>query len=334
MELRYWALTDASDLFDIYRRSSDLERQMPALTCEQEALNLIKNSYLPADDRAVFCLSEAGRPLGLIGLNFTARTDSGAWDRAWVYYWLTDAYRGQGYMKTALTAVCNWALDDPQLTPISPTLDSSMLASLPSPRLRRLELGYRTNNPASGAVAAAAGFQIEGIEREKFLYAGQSYDAVMAARLRKEKPIQLNPLQGQSNSCPGFHHVELWTESLAEALPSWSWLLQKLGWTTYQEWPGGISWQAADGSYLVLEESPDTTGPHNRTRAGLNHLALTVPSSTFLDGLRQEAPGHGWEELFTDSYPYAGGPAHYALYLENIQGFEVEVVAPPARTEG
>lgn len=334
MELRYWALTDASNLFDIYRRSSDLERQMPAFSCEQEALNLIKNSYLPADDRAVFCLSEAGRPLGLIGLNFTARTDSGAWDRAWVYYWLTDAYRGQGYMKTALTAVCNWALDDPQLTPTSPTLDSSMLASLPSPRLRRLELGYRTNNPASGAVAAAAGFQIEGIEREKFLYAGQSYDAVMAARLRKEKPIQFNPLQGQSNSCPGFHHVELWTESLAEALPSWSWLLQKLGWTTYQN---GLA------EYPGKQRTAPTLFSKNRLIplvpiTGLGQDSTIWPSQCplllFLDGLRQEAPGHGWEELFTDSYPYAGGPAHYALYLENIQGFEVEVVAPPARTEG
>lgn len=332
MELRYWAPTDAPDLLAIYRTSSDLERQMPALTSEQDALTLIENRYLPADNRAIFCLSDSGRPAGLIGLNFTARTDTGAWDRAWVYYWLADPYRGQGYMRNALTAICNWALDEAAPAPTGSALDTGLLASLPSPRLRRLELGYRTNNPASGAVAAAAGFQVEGIEREKFLYAGQTYDAVIAARLRKDGRAPTS-LHGHQGSCrPGFHHVELWTESLETALPSWAWLTQKLGWETSQEWPSGISWQAPDGSYLVLEESTDTSGSHDRTHAGLNHLALTVPSATFLDALRQEAAEHGWRELFTDRYPHAGGPDHYALYLENNQGFEVELVAPNPRT--
>ncbi len=301
---------------------------MPALASEEDARNLIETSYLPAENRAIFCLSDEGRPAGLIGLNFTARSDTGAWDRAWVYYWLADPYRGQGYTKAALTAVCAWALGDLNPAPTLPTLDTGLLASLPSPRLRRLELGYRANNLASGAVAAAAGFQVEGIEREKFLYAGQTYDAVIAARLRKDGRTPASQHHHEAVSRPGFHHVELWTESLATALPSWAWLTQQLGWTTYQEWPGGISWQAHDGSYLVLEESPDTTGPHNRTHAGLNHLAFTVPSAALLDKLRSEATSHGWSELFTDRYPHAGGPDHYALYLENKQGFEVELVAP------
>lgn len=64
------------------------------------------------------------------------------------------------------------------------SIDCSVLEKMESPRLRRLELGYRTNNPASGKVASYAGFVGEGIEREKFLYAGQTYDAVTAARLR------------------------------------------------------------------------------------------------------------------------------------------------------
>ncbi|WP_336603677.1 GNAT family N-acetyltransferase [Rothia nasimurium] len=328
MELRYWALTDAPDLYSIYRTSSGLERQMPALASEEDARNLIETSYLPAENRAIFCLSDEGRPAGLIGLNFTARSDTGAWDRAWVYYWLADPYRGQGYTKAALTAVCAWVLGDPNPAPTLPTLDTGLLASLPSPRLRRLELGYRANNLASGAVAAAAGFQVEGIEREKFLYAGQTYDAVIAARLRKDGRVPASLRGHQGNCRPGFHHVELWTESLAVALPSWAWLTQQLGWTPYQEWPGGISWQAPDGSYLVLEESPDTSGSHDRTHAGLNHLAFTVPSAALLDTLRSEATNHGWSELFADRYPHAGGPDHYALYLENKQGFEVELVAP------
>ena len=38
-------------------------------------------------------------------------------------------------------------------------------------------------------------------------------------------------------------------------------------------------------------------------------------------------PGHGWTPLFADRYPWAGGPEHYAAYLENTDGFEVELVA-------
>jgi len=31
--------------------------------------------------------------------------------------------------------------------------------------------------------------------------------------------------------------------------------------------------------------------------------------------------------MFSDLHPHAGGPQHYAAYLENYDGFEVELVA-------
>lgn len=31
--------------------------------------------------------------------------------------------------------------------------------------------------------------------------------------------------------------------------------------------------------------------------------------------------------MFADNHPHAGGPGHYAAYLENADGFEVELVA-------
>jgi hypothetical protein len=31
--------------------------------------------------------------------------------------------------------------------------------------------------------------------------------------------------------------------------------------------------------------------------------------------------------MFADRHPYAGGPEHYAAYLESGEGFEVELVA-------
>jgi hypothetical protein len=33
--------------------------------------------------------------------------------------------------------------------------------------------------------------------------------------------------------------------------------------------------------------------------------------------------------MFADRYPHAGGEQHTALYLENSEGFEVEVVVEP-----
>ena len=35
----------------------------------------------------------------------------------------------------------------------------------------------------------------------------------------------------------------------------------------------------------------------------------------------------GWTLMFADRHPFAGGPDHYAAYLENTEGFEVELVA-------
>ena len=49
-----------------------------------------------------------------------------------------------------------------------------------------------------------------------------------------------------------------------------------------------------------------------------------------MDRIHSQAPAHGWQELLADVYPHAGGPEHYAAYLTDAAGFEVEVVAPGA----
>ena len=46
-----------------------------------------------------------------------------------------------------------------------------------------------------------------------------------------------------------------------------------------------------------------------------------------VDAIVEAAEGHGWELLFADRHPHAGGPDHYAAYLQDGQGFEVELVA-------
>ncbi|QDP97270.1 glyoxalase [Microlunatus elymi] len=124
-----------------------------------------------------------------------------------------------------------------------------------------------------------------------------------------------------------IHHVELWLPELGEQLPGWNWLFGELGWKPYQHWEIGQSWRAADGSYVVIEQSPDLEdAPFRRTRAGINHLALTAPQA-IVDRVAASAPTNGWTLLFAHRHPHAGGADHYAAYLENVHGFEVELVA-------
>lgn len=119
-----------------------------------------------------------------------------------------------------------------------------------------------------------------------------------------------------------IHHWDLWVSDPEVAADEWGWLLGELGWAA-----DGTSWVADDGTYVFLERSPDQVDvPHDRMRPGVNHLALTVEDRGLLDRVRAESSAHGWHELFADRYPHAGGDDHTALYLENSEGFEVELV--------
>lgn len=124
-----------------------------------------------------------------------------------------------------------------------------------------------------------------------------------------------------------LHHVELWVPDLQRALTSWGWLLQQLGYTEFQDWPAGRSWQLGP-TYIVVEQSPAlSAADHDRRRPGLNHLAFHIDSIELVDALTRKAPQYGWTLLFPDRHPFAGGKGHYAAYLEDTDGFEVELVA-------
>lgn len=127
---------------------------------------------------------------------------------------------------------------------------------------------------------------------------------------------------------PGtLHHVELWVPDLRRATAEWGWLLGELGYAVFQDWPDGRSWRLA-GTYIVIEQSADlSASSHERCRPGLNHLAFHVGGRDRLDALVAGAAAAGWELMFPDAHPHAGGPGHYAAYLSNSDGFEVELVA-------
>jgi hypothetical protein len=116
----------------------------------------------------------------------------------------------------------------------------------------------------------------------------------------------------------------------ARAERSWGWLLGRLGYERTSTWEDGSRWDL-DGTYLVLESGPDVRPvPHDRVRPGVNHLAFWAGTPGEVDALVRDAVGHGWTPLYADRYPHAGGPDHYAAYLEDGDGYEVELVADRA----
>lgn len=128
-----------------------------------------------------------------------------------------------------------------------------------------------------------------------------------------------------------LHHVELWVPDFARASDEWGWLLSSLGYESFQTWPKGCSWNQG-ATYIVLEESPALSARfHQRTAPGLNHLAFHAGSVGHVDALSTTGINHGWKAMFADKYPHAGGAGHYAAYLENSDGFEVELIAAFAR---
>jgi len=124
-----------------------------------------------------------------------------------------------------------------------------------------------------------------------------------------------------------LHHLELWVRDFPRAEASVGWLLERLGFVRTDSWETGASWMGT-GGYIVIEAGPDVVpAEHERLRPGLNHLAFGAGTAAEVDLLVRRAGSHGWTLMFPDRHPHAGGEGHYAAYLENGDGFEVELVA-------
>jgi len=155
-------------------------------------------------------------------------------------------------------------------------------------------------------------------ERQREVVTGSRQVSVLPAEL---------PGNAGATRPAGVHHLELWLPDVRAVEESLGWLLRRLGWSENQRWSAGLSWRLGS-TYLVVEQSADLRpGCYQRTKPGLNHLALHAGRAEDVDAVALEAAGHGWRLLFSDLHPYAGGPEHYAAYLEDGSGLEVELVA-------
>jgi catechol 2,3-dioxygenase-like lactoylglutathione lyase family enzyme len=125
-----------------------------------------------------------------------------------------------------------------------------------------------------------------------------------------------------------IHHLQLWVPDLGRAERSWGWLLGELGYELERSWDHGRLWRQ-DPTAIVIEASPDMVPGmlYSRLRPGLNHVAFHVSGVEELNGLLQSGPAHGWRPLGADpKHPISRRSS--VAYLEDADGFEVELIAP------
>src|SRR3954466_9242314 len=125
-----------------------------------------------------------------------------------------------------------------------------------------------------------------------------------------------------------IHHLQLWVPDLSRAEESWGWLLEGLGFEQARRWDHGCVWRQ-DGTGIVIEASPDMVPGmlHSRLRPGMNHVAFHVESTEEIARMVDEAGEHGWRRL-GDAPRHPLGRDLTVGYLEDRDGFEVELIAP------
>jgi len=160
VQLRPWSPADAPALLAARRSTPDLSRQFSGVEIADEAQAADHIATVLRSDSSTrnWAVVEDGVAVGNVGLAAIEYRHG----TAWAYYWLTDHVRGRGLAADGLRAVARWAF---------------------AVGLFRLELGHRLDNPASCRVATAAGFAVEGTERQKLRYGDERFDVETHARL-------------------------------------------------------------------------------------------------------------------------------------------------------
>jgi len=162
LELRRWRVADALRLTAAHQ-DPDMINQ-GGIRDTASAVDWI-GRVADLDNGHVYAVADAeDHPVGCVAVTNIDRHQVG-----WTWYWTIADIRGRGVARDALRALVDWAHHDAGLY--------------------RLELGHRTNNPASCGVASSAGFMFEGLERQRLAYDGTRYDVERHARLAPD-PLQ------------------------------------------------------------------------------------------------------------------------------------------------
>ncbi|MFF4246433.1 GNAT family N-acetyltransferase [Streptomyces sp. NPDC001822] len=159
--LRHWRSGDAPAVLRAFAAEEMARQAAGPVTTTAEALDWIAARAAERDAGSGFswAVVRDGAAVGTVAVNAVSHIH----DTGWVSYWTTRSARGSGVAAAGVRELARWAF-----------------AGL---GLHRLELGHRTDNPASCAVALRAGFAPEGIERARLRYGSERYDVERHARL-------------------------------------------------------------------------------------------------------------------------------------------------------
>ncbi|KWR73132.1 hypothetical protein RN04_04605 [Arthrobacter sp. W1] len=160
--------SDAEAVFEAFSSNADMDRQGDADTPEKAA-SYVRALMEAGERQQALAVAYRDRLVGLV-----CGTVDPANQNAWVWYWMNQDYRGRSLATRAVA-----------------TLVNHLFGEL---GLYRLELGLRANNPGSKRVAECNGFLREGVERGKFLVAGERVDVYAYARLRTDQVPDVVPL--------------------------------------------------------------------------------------------------------------------------------------------
>ncbi len=124
-----------------------------------------------------------------------------------------------------------------------------------------------------------------------------------------------------------LHHVEIYVSDLNRSRLFYDWFLSELGYTLFQDWPYGFSYQK-DQTYLVFVQTDlnHLEAPYHRAQTGLNHLAFHADKE-LIDRICVELSLRGIPLLYADRHPYAAGDGCYACFFEDPDRIKIECAA-------
>lgn len=133
----------------------------------------------------------------------------------------------------------------------------------------------------------------------------------------------------------GVHHVDLVVSSIERSLPFYSELLGPLGYHRVSEVEGErgetIWYIGGPGTTLGLREAQSESGPYDRYRIGLHHLAFEVGSRGDVDECADWLRAQG-AELESEPQEYTYLPGYYAVFFFDPDGLKLEIVHVPGLT--
>lgn len=158
--LRRLRREDVVFIYQAFASNIDMQRQGDVTSLE-DAERYVARMLSGGSVQLPWAICIGDRLLGLVNIAVDEANRNG-----WFSYWMHAEVRGRRWTSRAAATAANWALH--------------------GGGLERLELGHRTNNPASESAARAAGFVREGTERGKFLIGGDRIDVATYGRLRSD----------------------------------------------------------------------------------------------------------------------------------------------------